>query len=104
MTATERILPRLSAVRPRGENRWTARCPAHEDRSPSLAIRQTHDRTLIKCWAGCKASDVLAAIGLKLGDLFDDHRYHDRPDALAQRKRRAAETRECWRQAKIRRL
>src|SRR5262245_17167593 len=53
MTAPE-IIPMLSGVRARGENQWIVRCPNHEDDSPSLSIKQIHDRVLIYCWAGCK--------------------------------------------------
>jgi hypothetical protein len=67
----ERLLTRLDAVRPTGPGRWIARCPAHDDRRPSLGIRETGDGTLLlKCWAGCGAADVMAAIGLSLADLF----------------------------------
>ena len=50
---------------------WTARCPAHEDRTPSLSIREGDDgRILIRCHAGCTADKVCAALGLRLSDLF----------------------------------
>lgn len=47
--------------------RWSAggglcRCPAHDDRSPSLSVRPGRTRLLLHCFAGCTASDVLAAI------------------------------------------
>jgi putative DNA primase/helicase len=42
---------------------WVARCPAHDDRTPSLSLADGHDgRLLVKCWAGCSAHDVLAAL------------------------------------------
>jgi len=42
---------------------WVARCPAHDDRTPSLSLADGHDgRLLVKCWAGCSACDVLAAL------------------------------------------
>ena len=52
-----------------------ARCPAHEDRSPSLRITALEsDRTLIHCFAGCGASDVLNALRLDYSVLYpDDH-------------------------------
>jgi hypothetical protein len=100
--AAQRLLPLLSGVRQRGADRWIARCPAHEDHSPSLTIRQTHDRVLLYCWAGCKAVDICAAIGLTLADLYHDRRGSS-PDPALLRRRRAAEGLECWRQAEIRR-
>ncbi|WP_417422450.1 CHC2 zinc finger domain-containing protein [Halomonas sp.] len=65
------ILDRLDKVKENGPGRWLACCPAHQDRSPSLAVRETSDGTiLMKCFAGCPTGDVLDAIGLELKDLF----------------------------------
>lgn len=53
------------------KGRWTACCPAHVDRSPSLAITETDDgRILLKCFAGCSAQQVVEAVGMDLTDLF----------------------------------
>src|ERR1700730_8516430 len=42
---------------------WVAPCPAHDDRKPSLSLADGHDgRLLVKCWAGCSAHNVLAAL------------------------------------------
>lgn len=38
------------------------RCPAHDDRRPSLSIRIGYKRLLFKCFAGCDTRDVLRAI------------------------------------------
>jgi hypothetical protein len=38
------------------------RCPTHDDRSPSLSVADGEDRLLVKCFAGCDARDVLAAL------------------------------------------
>ncbi|MGC1468365.1 MAG: toprim domain-containing protein [Sphingorhabdus sp.] len=38
------------------------RCPAHEDRTPSLSIRQGDRSILVTCFAGCSNDDVLKAI------------------------------------------
>ncbi len=41
----------------------TARCPAHEDRSPSLSLRDGDDgRLLVHCFAGCAGREVLTAL------------------------------------------
>ena len=53
---------------------WIACCPAHNDRSPSLAIKDAGDRTLLKCFAGCETSAILAALGLSWPQLFRDRR------------------------------
>jgi hypothetical protein len=72
MTAAT-LLDRLDGVRVTGPGRWLAKCPAHEDRSPSLSIRELEDGTLlVKCFAGCGAADVVATVGLELRDLFPE--------------------------------
>lgn len=69
----EKLISRLKNARPTGDSQWKALCPAHDDRSPSLSIKETPDGTLlIKCWSGCGAADVVAAAGLQLHDLFPD--------------------------------
>lgn len=70
-TPADRLLPLLDGVRRTGPSTWSTRCPAHDDRSPSLSIKEVGDgRLLLKCWAGCTAGDVVAAVGLDLRDLF----------------------------------
>ena len=65
------LLSRLDKVRKTGPGRWIARCPAHDDKSPSLSIRELEDgRILIHCHCGCSPADVLAAVGLEFSDLF----------------------------------
>jgi hypothetical protein len=71
MSACERLLSRLDGVRGSGQYRWMAKCPAHEDRTASLSIRDADGRVLICCHAGCSAGDVVTATGLSLSDLFD---------------------------------
>lgn len=72
------ILERLRRVRKLG-NGWTACCPAHEDRNPSLSVGIGEDgRFLICCQAGCRTADVMEAIGLRLADLFPDDRSRRR--------------------------
>ena len=59
---------------PRGsEDRFMARCPAHDDRNPSLSITAAEDgRALVHCFAGCLTEDVVAKVGMCLADLFPD--------------------------------
>lgn len=71
MTATDALLARLDRVKSTGPDAWIASCPAHEDKRPSLSVRQTDDRVLVHCWAGCAAGEVVAAVGLELRDLFE---------------------------------
>ena len=41
---------------------YVARCPVHDDRSPSLSIRDGDDRVLVTCFAGCNRRDILAEL------------------------------------------
>jgi DNA primase len=42
---------------------WTARCPAHDDRTPSLSIRDAEDnKVLVRCHAGCGQERVVTAL------------------------------------------
>jgi hypothetical protein len=70
--SAETLLDRLGGVRQVAHGRWRARCPAHDGTSRDvLSIGETHDGTvLIKCFHGCNASEIVAAMGLDLSDLF----------------------------------
>jgi putative DNA primase/helicase len=42
---------------------WTARCPAHDDHTPSLSIRDAEEnKVLVRCHAGCDQERVIAAL------------------------------------------
>lgn len=72
MSAATRILDRLAGVRQTSPGRWIAKCPAHEDKSPSLSIRELETgRILLYCFTGCGAGDVVESLGLTLADLFE---------------------------------
>lgn len=65
------LLDRLDGVRATGTGRWIAKCPAHEDRSPSLSIRERDDGALlIHDFGGCHVQDIVGAVGLRMSDLF----------------------------------
>lgn len=71
-TPIDRILYALKKVcKSSKPGSWMALCPAHEDKSPSLSIRELPDgRVLINCLAGCAPIDVLGSIFLRFEDLF----------------------------------
>lgn len=76
MTA-DRLLQHLTGTRSTGRGTWIARCPAHDDKHPSLSIREMADgKVLVKCWTGCSVDEVVAAAGLELGDLFPERPSH----------------------------
>jgi hypothetical protein len=65
-----RVLSRLEKVSRTGDG-WSARCPSHEDGSPSLSVGVGEGgRVLLRCHAGCALEDIVAALGLELADLF----------------------------------
>jgi hypothetical protein len=45
-------------------------CPAHEDSSPSLSLRDTGHGVMVHCFAGCCPGDVYAAIRRKWPELL----------------------------------
>jgi DNA primase len=91
MSAAARLLERLDGARATGRDRWQARCPAHEDRSPSLSVRQVDDRVLVHCFAGCGGSDIVAAVGMTLADLFDAPLKHQASSVRDWRRTRRAQ-------------
>jgi hypothetical protein len=66
----EELLSRLNKVKKTGNGKWQACCPAHEDRSPSLAIKEADGTILLHCFAGCQVADVCASIGVEMSELF----------------------------------
>lgn len=83
----EAVADHLKA-RPTGRLRWSARCPAHEDRSPSLSISEGRDgRVLVHCFGGCRPEAILKAVGLT----FADVQPNSAPLSSAERARLARE-------------
>lgn len=73
MMPADKLLPRLHKVRLVKPRQWTALCAGHPDKSPSLRIKETEDgKLLLKCWAGCSATQIVAAVGLDMRDLFPE--------------------------------
>jgi hypothetical protein len=74
--AYERVFDALTAhgsqSRDVRQNRAMFQCPAHADNNPSLEIIDKSDKVILACYAGCQNDDVIAALGLEWGDLFDN--------------------------------
>ena len=78
MTATV-LLELLEGVKRTGPDRWIAKCPAHKDRSPSLAVRELDDgRVLVHDFGGCDVESVLGAVGLSYDALYPARRVGER--------------------------
>jgi hypothetical protein len=83
------LLDRLEKVRRTGDGRWSARCPAHKDKGPSLSVRELPDgRVLLHCFAGCPVHAVLAAAGVPMGALFPARSKFSGEQQAAPRERR----------------
>ncbi len=82
--SADKLLSRLQRVRRTGSGKWIASCPTREDKSPSLAIRETDDGTvLLHDFGGDSVEAILGAVGLSFADL-----YPDKPGAIGKPVRR----------------
>lgn len=65
----EVVLPRLHGIRKHGDG-YSARCPAHDDTTPSLSITAGRDQpVLLTCHAGCDRETILTELGLTWQDI-----------------------------------
>jgi hypothetical protein len=70
-TPLESVLEQVEKAYQRQPGQYSARCPAHDDKGPSLSIRETPEgAVLLHCFAGCTVSEIAGALGLELSDLF----------------------------------
>lgn len=80
----DRVLDLLPDAK-RKNGYYMARCPAHEDKEPSLSISQGNKGVVLTCHAGCDTALILEEIGLDYPDLFEDDLYsgngHKKPTA-----------------------
>ena len=69
-TPLEKVLTAIGDYKRSGKS-CKARCPAHDDRNPSLSISEAEDGTvLLTCHSGCTAETIVTALGLTMRDLF----------------------------------
>ncbi len=75
MKAIDELLSRLGerVVSSSGNGTYSARCPAHDDKNPSLSIAVAEDRVVVCCHAGCSTEHVARALSMEMRQLFDDH-------------------------------
>lgn len=60
------ILLKLDKVKQTGERQWSARCPVHGDKNPSLSIGiGDNGKLLFYCFAGCTFEKIINALNLK---------------------------------------
>jgi hypothetical protein len=77
----EELLARLTKVKAAGPGKWISCCSAHEDRSPSLAIKEADGTILLHCFAGCSIEDICGSIGVEVTELFPPRRDEWQPGA-----------------------
>jgi hypothetical protein len=76
-----------------------ARCPAHDDRNPSLSVSVKEGKLLLHCFAGCPAEAVLNAVGLSWRDLWEGEAWRplpSRPKPKLEPEGLSPEDRERW--------
>lgn len=68
----DEILPHLDKVRGR-DNNYTACCPVHGEKNPSMSLTEKDGKVLINCFAcGANGLDVVTELGLSPSLLFRD--------------------------------
>lgn len=87
------ILARLKCVR-QSRDGWLACCPAHQDRSPSLSIREGNGKVLLHCFAGCSIETVCDALKVRISDLFSEPgKIQPKPDVVRRAEKQIASLR-----------
>jgi putative DNA primase/helicase len=64
------ILAKLKGVTGGKRDQWSACCPAHDDRTPSLSITFDARGVGLKCHAGCHHESICKALGIPVSALF----------------------------------
>lgn len=101
MTEAEALTRALGGLWRNGSG--MARCPAHDDRTPSLSIKAGEGgRLLLRCFAGCGFEEILEAARGR--GLLQPGCHHPNPEAVSARDfaqerekaRKSAEARAIW--------
>lgn len=66
----QEVLNRFDNVKETGSGQYSCRCPAHNDKSNSLGIKQDGDKILMNCFAGCSVKSILDSVGLQWKDIL----------------------------------
>lgn len=83
----DNLINRMQKVKRTGNGKFMACCPAHKDKTASLAITDTGDgRILLNCFAGCDTYSILKSIGLEWEDIMPEsplgHNVKSEPKVL----------------------
>ena len=63
------LLGKLQGVEAHGNGQYMARCPCHDDRKASLAVRMGEKGIVLHCLAGCATEDILQSLGVTVRDI-----------------------------------
>ena len=92
----KQLLTMLQGVSgPNASGEYTAKCPAHQDRTASLTAtvkaspKDGKEKIYLCCHAGCTGADIMAALGISAKDLIVNPDDQERP-AAAKRQQGAA--------------
>jgi putative DNA primase/helicase len=80
---------------------WVARCPAHDDRTPSLSIREKGGKILVHCHTGCPQDAVLQELRVRglwqgLSERSSPHRPQRRDETAHEGARHAQAALRIW--------
>jgi CHC2 zinc finger len=71
--SADALISRLDRVKCTKPGNWIACCPAHDDKHPSMTIRELEDgRVLVHCFSGCSVAQILACVELGFDALFPE--------------------------------
>lgn len=70
MKMTEFLLQLAEVSGRNGQYMACCPCPAHNDKSPSLSVKDGGDRIVFHCHGGCTYDEILSSMGLEARDLF----------------------------------
>ena len=97
----KQLLNMLQSVSgPNSSGEYTAKCPAHQDRTASLTAtvkaspKDGKEKIFLCCHAGCSGADIMAALGIKARDLIVDPDEPGRPAAAKRQQGTAKKQRQ----------
>lgn len=77
------LLDRLDGVQVQGKG-WRSRCPCCGGKSRKVSIAESGGKVLVNAFCGCKAIEVLEAVGLTWADLFPPRHWPQTPEERRQ--------------------
>lgn len=90
MIELRELLSRLQGVEEKGGGQFMARCPCHDDKRASLAVRMGEKGIVLNCLAHCETADILDALGLSWADVTLPEHWQTGKGAAKGAKRKAA--------------